>query len=137
MKKFIASLTLGLVLACTAVAHGPPNTPVDPGPVPDILFDYPVLAVFPDLAALSIEIRADTSLSYVENNYTDMSQSVNSAGTWTWANNDFCMSVDDHIVCFELEDELTPGLIYETTMVLLAPDGEEEATLPVKWMLVR
>lgn len=132
-----------IVLLCLATmssyvsAHEPPSTPADPGPVPGILFEYPVLAVYPDTASLFLRINRDTTLSYVENNYGDMAKSVQSSGTWTWANDDFCMYVDGHILCYKLEDELTPGLVYETQMRLLNAKGEEEAALPVKLMLVR
>ncbi|MEM8985839.1 MAG: hypothetical protein AAGC95_03870 [Pseudomonadota bacterium] len=136
--KRLSTLLAGMAFfSAGAVAHEPPSTPIDPGPVPEILFEYPVLAVFPDTAALAMNVKSDATVSYIENNYQDMSKSVNSTGKWTWENNDFCMYVDDHIVCFKLEDELTPGLIYDTNMRLLDEKGEEEASLSLKWMLVR
>ena len=137
MIKSLGVLVFSAVLLSCVAAHEPPSTPVDPGPVPEILFEYPVLAVFPEIAALTIDVKEDATMSYVENNYQHMAKSVNSAGAWTWENGEFCMYVDDHVVCFALDSELTPGVIYDTTMRLLDLEGEEEASLPVRWLLVR
>ena len=132
------ALLLGLVtLSSYVAAHEPPSTPVDPGPMPGILFEYPVLAVFPENASLFLEVSRDTTLSYIENNYQEMAKSMQGSGTWTWEDNDFCMYVDDHTLCYRLESELMPGRVYETEMRLLDVKGEEQAALPVKWMLVR
>mgnify|MGYP001793439126 CR=1 FL=1 len=137
MKRQLCLFAATIIAGTTAMAHEPSSTPVDPGPVPDILFEYPVLAVFPDVASLTIYAKDDTTVSYVENNYQDTAKSINSSGAWTWKENDYCMYVDDHVVCFKLEDELMPGVVYDTHMRLLDVQGNEEAKLPVKWMLVR
>ena len=46
-RVFLATAVCAGLGLSTAEAHGPPTTPAEPGPMPDVLFKHPVFIFFP------------------------------------------------------------------------------------------
>ncbi|MCG8442502.1 MAG: hypothetical protein MI723_11895, partial [Caulobacterales bacterium] len=120
-----------------AVAHGPPDTPAEPGPTSELLLEHPVLAIFPGMASVPMYLEEGGRLKYIEVNQEDMSQSVKGEASWTWDEKDLCMYAQGNKMCYALDPVVTPGEVYDTAFRMYNERGEEEVVLDARLMLVR
>ncbi|MEM8985775.1 MAG: hypothetical protein AAGC95_03545 [Pseudomonadota bacterium] len=137
MKKVFCAAACLAATVSAAAAHGPPDAPAAPEKMPNVLFDHPVLITFTDLAILPVRVNSNKTIEFMEINLQKIDQSVADRGAWTWKNGDFCIYPGDDIVCFAMENEVTPGIAYNTQARMLNLKGEEQERMPVNVMLVR
>ncbi|MCG8502983.1 MAG: hypothetical protein MI755_00120 [Sphingomonadales bacterium] len=84
-----------------------------------------------------MHFKADKTVSFVELDLEDMEQSVGGKGAWTWDDQSLCIYPGDAVVCFGLDNVVTPGKSYDSTFRILDVQGQELDAMPMKVMLVR
>lgn len=137
MKIFLYAALGLMMLGSAAHAHEAPDTPVEPGPVPQVLMDHAPVMLYENDVVIPFVVRPDKTLFWIEM-LPKIEKSFAGPATWTWEDNEFCMFIDNHpTVCFALESELQPGKIYDSTVRYLNDEGEETGSKPFRFILIR
>lgn len=137
VKTIFFILACCTLMAAPARAHTPPDTPANPGPVPDILIDNTLLMWFDDLTVIPISVNADNSIFWVEVMPNDLEKSFSGGGAWAWEEGEYCMYLSESVICFPLDEVITPGKAYDSTARYMNLQGEEQARMDFKVMLIR